>query len=363
MQVTINRNNLLDWLSVVEKAIPSKAPFSAIDGVYMRIKGDGLVLCANNLEMAIRLFARGLESSGEGAVVLPRQFVQVIKQVPGNKVDITVKDNKAVVISGKSRFKLNCVSADEFPVVDNTYLDKPSFKIEGRLLKEMIAKTTFCVANSTANHIFQGVFISNDGGKLICLASDTHRLAWYEKIQINFLEPFGVIVPGKLIEDVGRIVNDNDNIKIYISDNRMVFVVNEYTISIMLLSGKYPDFSKIFPKKAATIINANKQTLIDVLSRARILTDNQNEMISLTISGDIFTVSAQSEAGKMSEELQVQVRGESLKQFFINVKYMLDGVKALDGNELHIKFNGDSGAVVMNDDAFKYLALPIKPNK
>jgi len=359
MQVTIKRNNLLDWLSVVERAIPGKSSFAPVEGVYMSMEGGSLTFCANDLEMAIRLSTIDVKGDGAGATVLPKRFVQIAKQLPGDEVKITIKDDRAVIKSGSSKFKLNCMDAESFPIFDEGYVEKPSFNVEGQALKEMIGKTTFCVAGSPANPVFQGVYVSNHSGNIVCMASDTYRLACYKKMRVDYHESFEAIIPGKLLAGVGRIIGDNDIVKIYVGGGELVFTVNDYVISTRILDGKYPDLKQAFPKNPETKVVIDQQLFASTINRARILANKQSEMISLSIS-DVLTVESQSEVGKMNEELPIQVEGEPLDRLLINAKYLLEGVKAFDEKDLCIEFNGEFGAVVIKEDGFKYLALPIK---
>ncbi len=226
----------------------------------------------------------------------------------------------------------------------------------------MIIKTTFCVANHAGNPVFSGVLMVNnpDGEGFVCVASDTYRLAWYEKVKINADEPFKILVPGKLLAEVGKIIKDDDTVKVYITEKDLVFVVSEYVISIRLLEGRYPNLSHIFPKEAETKIKVNGHDFTDTLNRAELVAEGHNRLCSLSIT-DVLRVEAGSEIGKMNEELPVEVEGEPLEQILINAKYVLDGVKAFD-EDVNIEFNGMFGPVVMKEEGFKYLVLPIKKN-
>jgi DNA polymerase-3 subunit beta len=359
MQVTINRNDLLEWLSVVERAIPGKSSFAPVEGVYMSMEGDSLTFCANDLEMAIRLSTIDVKGDGAGATVLPKRFVQIAKQLPGDEVKITIKDDRAVIKSGSSKFKLNCMDAESFPIFDEGYVEKPSFNVEGQALKEMIGKTTFCVAGSPANPVFQGVYVSNHSGNIVCMASDTYRLACYKKMRVDCHESFEAIIPGKLLAEVGRIVSDSDKIKVYIGNNELVFTVNDYAISARLLDGKYPDLKRAFPENPETKIKIDQQLFASTINRARLLANKQSEMISLSIA-DVLEIKSQSEVGQMNEELPIHVEGEPLEQLFINAKYLLEGVKAFDDKDLHIDFHGETGPIIVKEAGFRYLVLPIK---
>ena len=359
MQIVINRNKLVENLSVLEMALPGRISFALIEGVYMNREGDSLTLCANDLEMAIKLSTRDAKGDGEGATVLPKKFVQIVKQLPDNEVKITIKDDKAVIESGKSRFKLNCIDADEFPVLDDGYMGNPSFEIEGRAIKVMIRKVAFCVSADIDRPVFMGVHITNEEGVLSCMASDTYRLSWYKNLKIDYAEPFEILVPGALLTKVGKIVNDDDNVRVHIDSSELVFVTDDYVVSARLIDGKYPDLKKALPKNPETQIVINKQALSDAINRARLVIGKQHDAVTLSIADD-FTIKAQSEIGKMSEELPIAFKGNKLERIILNARFLLEGVKAIDGDKIYIDFHDETGPAIIKETGFRYLVLPIK---
>lgn len=363
MKIRANCIDLLNKLSVVEKGLPTKTSIPAIEGIYIEKKGGNLTLCSNNLEMVVKTTfpVNEIGNEDEGATILPKKFIDIVKQLPDSEVEITLdKDNKAEIKSGKSKFNLNCMDAEEYPVFDENYEDKPFFELEGSLLKDMIKKTTFCVSNDVGKPAFAGVLMSNNAKEgFICVASDTYRLAWYEKLQINFTEHLRILVPGRLLAEVGRIVRDDDIVKAYIMEKNLVFIVNEYVISIRLLEEKYPDLSSVFPEGAETRFKINRRDLIQMLNRADLLVTGHSKACSLGIT-DVLKVEAGSEIGKMSEELSIDVEGGELEEVCINTRFMLDGLKVVDNENISIEFNGAFGPIVIKDEGFKYLVLPIK---
>lgn len=361
MLVVINKSELLDKLSLVERAIPGRANFALIDGIYVKMEGDSLTLCANNLEMAIKASTGLVNGEGGEAVIFPKRFIQIAKQLPGDKVEITVKDDRATVKSGNSVFKLNCINAEEFPLFDESYQEKPFFEVEGQALKEMFSKTAFCVAIDMNKQIFQGVLMQNDAEEgLTCIATDTYRLSMYEELKIEYPEPFEIIVPGKLLNEVGKIIADNDIVRVYVDGKEIFFTTNDYKISCGLLNGKFPDLKNAFPKNAQTGVKVNKHDLSATIGRAMLLSEKGKSMVSLSIGEEEITVKTQSESGAMNESLPIGFKGETIEQVLINGRFLVEGMKAFDKDDLTIWFSGDTGPVVIGGKGFKHLMLPIK---
>lgn len=69
------------------------------------------------------------------------------------------------------------------------------------------------------------------------------------------------------------------------------------------------------------------------------------------------------EIGKVSEEIQVeQIDGEELKISF-SAKYVMDALKALEGNEISVDFTGAMRPFVIrtkDDDSMLQLILPVR---
>lgn len=362
MLVVINKSELLDKLSLVERAIPGRANFALIDGIYVKMEGDSLTLCANNLEMAIKASTRLVNGESGEATIFPKRFIQIAKQLPVDKVEITVEDNRAVIKSGNSVFKLNCINAEEFPLFDESYQEKPFFEVEGQALKEMFSRTTFCVSIDASKPIFQGVLMQNDAEEgLTCMATDTYRLSMYEELKIEYPEPFEIIVPGKLLNEVGKIIADDDIVRVYIDNREIFFITTDCKTSCRLLDGKFPDLKNAFPKNAQTGVKVNKHDLSATIGRAMLLSEKGKGLsVSLSISEEEITVKTQSESGAMNESLPIEFRGEAIEKIDINGRFLVEGMRAFDKDDLTIWFSGDTGPVVIGGKGFKHLMLPIK---
>lgn len=359
MRIKVNRADLLDKIYVVGRALQGKSRIPSLDGIYISKQGDDLILCANNLEMAIKTVEKNINGEGEFAAVLPKNFMQVVRQLPDVDVEIAVQDNKAEIISGRSKFSLNCLSdADEFPLFNEDYKDNPVVALSGSVLKNLVRKTVFCVSSGIYRVPFNGVLINNDGGSLVCMSSDTYRLARYE-VQANIPRTFKIIIPGKFLSEVGKIVKDEDFVKLYIGESNVVFVAGNYEVSIILLDGEYPDCEGVFPRKTQTKIKVKKLMFANMLNRANLLTPEGNKVLALSVN-DKLRVEAANETGRMNEEIPVVTEGKPLEKILLNAQFLGDIVKVVDNEELSIEFNGAFGPAVIKDENFRYLVLPIK---
>lgn len=361
MQFAIEQRALVDKLSIVERAIPGKVSMAILDSIYLGKEGDSITLRSNNLEMAINVSVEGVDGLGDGKTVLPKQFIQAVKQLPGPDINIQVEKNIVTAESGSAKFRLSCADADDFPVDSNDYAGMLNLKMKGSTLKNIVRKTAFCIADDIARPLFRGMLIQMDSdGKLLCYATDTYRLAKYESAKGSpSLQPFGVIVPGRMLLDVAKIVDNEDIIDIYIAESNVTFIVNDCVISVRLVDGKFPNIDHVFPSEPKTQIAVERQAFINAMDRVRLISNN----VSLSIADSVMGIVSESDTGRMDEELPVTFEGEAIEKVIFNAKFWLEGAKAFDGDELRIKLHGDVGPAVIEEDNYKYLVLPIKLNR
>ena len=84
IQLTCDRQQLVEAVSNVQRAVSSKSSVPALEGILLKAERDGMTLCGFDLElgMTTRLPARIEES---GSVILgARLFSDIIRRLPGD---------------------------------------------------------------------------------------------------------------------------------------------------------------------------------------------------------------------------------------------------------------------------------------
>ncbi len=374
MQIKANRAELIQKCSIIEHAMPRRSDISSlpcINGIHAEKKGNILTLTTNNLEMAIKTRMEvdgngaGDSNDGTGATILNKKFIPVLKKLPDVEVELFVDEdsNRANIKCGKSEFNLSGMDAEEFPEFTETYKTWQTVKLDAKELLDIIDKTTYCVSADSGKQAFQGVLFFCKENKLICMSSDTYRLVRYAK-EFSTDQSFRVLIPGKALSEVARIVMDDDGaITMYIGDSEVVFEHDDYTVSCRLFNSRdYPDLEHVFPKEAKTTLNASPALFGKILDRATLVADMD---LCISINDGMMTVKAEEETGSMKEELSVEVMsGEELERVFFAPKFLLEPLRRFGGNGyLEIQFNGEFGPCIMQDENYKCLVLPIKKER
>ena len=376
MKFDILRDRLLDGLNDVMKAVSSKTTIPILTGIKIDVTNEGVSLTGSDADITIQTFIP-VEENGQqiinitetGSIVLQaRMFNEIIRKLPTNEVEIEITKNFATTIrSGKSEFNLIGLDATEYPQLPEVAADK-QFSIPADLLKSIIRETGFAVATSESRPVLTGVNWKVEANELICVATDSHRLA-RRKVNLENLptDVTSVVIPGKSLSELSKILDDTNNpVQIVLTNQQVLFKTDDVLFFSRLLEGNYPDTSRLIPDDFKTSITINGKSLLQAIDRASLLAreDRNNVVRFETLENQTIEVSSNSpEIGKVEEQIQVEnLEGETLKISF-SAKYMMEALKAIDSQDVVIEFTGAMRPFILRsalDDAILQLILPVR---
>ncbi len=377
MKITIQKQQLVEAVQYVSKAVSSKTTIPILTGIKMVTDRNGVTFIASDSDISIQYYVAvekedrvQIEIEREGSIVLPnRYFSDIVRKLPQNDVTITVEDRFATMIqSGKSEFHLMGMDPDEFPRLPQIHEDRV-FSIQSDLLKSMIRQTAFAVSTSETRPVLTGILWTLETGKLRFVATDSIRLAVREAmVETNEKLSFNnVIIPGKALSELAKLLNDtNELIDIVVTDNQVLVKTGELQFYTRLLEGTYPDTSRIIPSSGKIKLIVKTKSLLDSIERASLIAkEGQNNIVKLvTKDSNLIEVSSNAaEIGKVSEEVIVEeMTNEELKISF-NAKYMIDALRVMDCQTVEINFTGAMSPFVIKPIEHPWvlqLILPIR---
>lgn len=376
MRFIIQRDRLVQSVQDVMKAVTSRTTIPILTGIKIVVTEDGVTLTGSDSDISIESFIPKEEAGDElveikqtGSIVLQAKFFsEIVKKLPTDTVEIDVQNHfQTVIRSGKSEFNLNGLDAEEYPHLPQIE-EQNAFKIRTDLLKVLIRQTVFAVSTSETRPVLTGVNWRVENGELICIATDSHRLALRKaKVDIENDVNYNVVIPGKSLNELSKILDDtNDLVDIVITENQVLFKAKHLLFFSRLLEGNYPDTTRLIPSESKTEVTVNTKEFLQSIDRASLLArEGRNNVVKFsTIEEKVIEVSSNTpEIGKVVEELQAQaITGEELKISF-SAKYVMDALKALEGQEIKISFTGAMRPFIiqpLNDDSILQLILPVR---
>ncbi|MDT0893327.1 DNA polymerase III subunit beta [Staphylococcus pseudintermedius] len=374
MEFSIQRDYFITQLNDTLKAISPRATLPILTGIKIDATNEGIVLTGSDSEISIEITIPNQVDGQEiinvvepGSVVLPgRFFVDIIKKLPGKEVKLSTNEQfQTLITSAHSEFNLSGLDPDQYPLLPQVSSDD-ALQLPVKVLKNIIAQTNFAVSTSETRPVLTGVNWLIQQNELLCTATDSHRLAVRKLKLEEEIEDKNVIIPGKALAELNKIMTDSeDHIDIFFASNQVLFRVGNVNFISRLLEGHYPDTSRLFPENYEVKLGLNNSDFYHAIDRASLLArEGGNNVIKLSTGDTQIELSSTSpEIGTVKEEVTANdVEGGNLKISF-NSKYMMDALKAIDNEEVEVEFFGTMKPFILkpkDDDTVTQLILPIR---
>ena len=367
MKFAINRSQLLNTLNIVSKAVSSKNPLNILRGIKFSLTNEGLTLTASDSDISI-ISKINTENNitlfEEGEVVLDAKFIlEIVRKIESDIIQFeTIEENVINIFDNYSNFSLNCMIAQDYPNID---LSKGinEVTISSKELSSIINKTSFAASDKETRPILTGINLKSHDHLLETVATDSYRLA-KTVIAIDSDANFEVTLPAKVLNEVNKIIEEQDNVTINISDAKVIFTFKDTIISTRVISGAYPNTNKLIPASFDYELATMAPSLINAIDRASLLSSDRNNVVKLSMKQDGVSISSRSqEVGSAKETISTfGYKGEPLGISF-TAKYVIDAIRSLGSDEIVLYFNGDMKPFVIkakNDESCVQLVLPVR---
>lgn len=370
MKLTINRDYFLKGLTIVAKAISPKSPLPVLTNIKLELNDKGLVLIGSNNDLAIENiipFNVGdieiIRDYEKGAILLANKFItEIIRRIEGEEVSLEVIDDTIVQINdGKSEFTLNSIDAKEYPEID--------LEVEGIELNfnkdkfiEMVDQTAFAASTKDTRPTLKAVNFECIDNLLTMTATDSARLA---KKRINLDCPnFKINIPATVLVEVRHLIENANEIKLAITNQKVLFLFDNTVISSRLIDGEYPNTNHFFNHSFSYYLEASSQELISAMERVSLLSVERENVIDLIMTEDSVEISARSsQIGSAVESLKnFQYTGERL-QISFNSVYVMQAIKATKSEDVTIAFMGEMKPFVIKnvkDESLVQFVTPLR---
>ena len=365
MDFKIKRIELLNALTKVSRAVSIKSPLPVLTGIKFDLKEDELILTGSDSDITIQTSIQdNIEIIKPGSVVLSSRYIlEIIKKIDSEEVHIFIVDGTLTRIEGaNSRFDLNGTSYIDYPRID---LNKTGVNLQMKStdLKEAIEQTSFATSEKETRPVLTGVNFKAKNHVLECIATDSYRLA-KRILNIDSDISFNIIIPKKSLIEISRIIEKDELIDLYVSDRKVLFVFDHVLIQTRLIDGTFPDTSRLIPDSFDYSMSIDSTSLLNSIDRASLLTNEQTNIVKLTMNQDTVILSSFSqEIGSVEENLsRAFYKGEPLKISF-SARYLTDAIKSINGQKVRVLFTGEMKPFIIKDferEDIIQLVLPVR---
>ncbi|MEZ5503058.1 MAG: DNA polymerase III subunit beta [Halioglobus sp.] len=369
MKFSISRDSLVKSLNLVAGVVERRQTLPILANVLLVLEQDRLSLTGTDLE--VELVGRmQLQAAGDsGEVTVPaRKLLDICKSLPeGSEIHFSVKENKATVKSGRSRFTLSTLPAREFPNVEDS-IGTHQITLKQGQLRRLIERTGFAMAQQDVRYYLNGMLWELDNKKVLrVVATDGHRLAMCtlpEKVKVNGEGGTQVILPRKGVLELARLLmEDNEDIAITIGSNHIRAATNDFTFTSKLVDGKFPDYQRVLPRSPDKILMGSRQELRQAFTRTAILSNEKYRGVRLKLTKNSLDIVANNPEQEEAEEtVSVEYAGEPLEIGF-NVSYLLDVLGVLTGDQVKLSLADPNSSALLEESESGdslYVVMPMR---
>jgi len=367
MKLICSKKVLVENIALVSRAATSRSQMQILECVLLIADGDGFRMLCNDLELCIESGNIEAEIIEVGSIALDcKVFFDIVRRLPGDEVEITLEANNMTIIrSLKSEYKILGQTGDEFPKPPVIEKEQP-YAIAAGQLRDLIRQTNFSVSTDDTKPLLTGELIEIDENYIKMIAVDGFRISLRQfKLDTPNKEPISAVIPGKTLNEIARILEDDTIATIYFADRSLLFELEGCTITSRLIEGDFIKYENMLSKDFITKVLTDRNALIDSVERATLITkDAKKNPVRLKLEDGRLIITSNSELGIAYDELAVMQDGQNLELSF-NPRFITDVLKALDDDKVELNFATTSPTSpctikVEGSEDYNYLILPTR---
>ena len=366
MKIICEQSKLINGVNIVLKAVPSKTTMEILDCIKIKVRNGKIILIGNDMSLGIETVVQGDIAEEGDVVVNAKTFSDIIRNLPDNDVVLTSDDNNINIRCENCNYNIPVRNASDYP--DLPSIEKNKFAVISQFtLRNMIRQTVFSIGSETeAMKIMTGELLEIKGRKMRLVALDGHRIS-VRNVELD--EEYGdckVIIPGKTLNELVKIVTGDikDKIKIYFSQNHILFEMEDTIILSRLIEGEYYLVDNMLSGDFETKVHINKKKISECIERASLLIkESDRKPLIFNYTQNEVDVKIKTQVGNYEDKIDIEKIGNDILIAF-NPKFLLDALKVIDDEEIDIYLmNIKSPCIIKDkDETYMYLILPLNFN-
>jgi DNA polymerase-3 subunit beta len=388
MKLICRQSDLSSGLSLVSRAVSSRPTHPVLGNVLLEADADKnyLRLTAFDLSLGIQSsFTADVQQSGR--ITLPAKLLNdIVSRLPDGDITLAIDPDEGsgdsyltTITSESGRFQIRGLDADDFPALPTVEGVKPLL-LPVATLNEGLRGALFAASTDETKQVLTGVHIKGSSDSLEFAATDGHRLAVVEAptqiendegeavVTGSDLADFAVTIPARALRELERMVasqGNSDLVSLVVNDTQVIFELGDQRLTSRKLEGAYPAYDQLIPRQFSRTVTMERKRLITSLERVSVLADQKNNLVTFTLqtpSNQLQLAVEAQDLGHGEESMGAEIIGEG-GQIAFNIKYLMDGLKALPSNDIQMQLNEGNQPVIftpLGGLKMTYLVMPVR---
>ena len=382
MKVVCSQSELNGALQLVSRAVATRPTHPVLANVLLTADAGSNRLSLTGFDLSLGIqtsLAASVETSG--AITLPARLLgEIVSRLSSDSpVTLAVEDSgeQVQLTSLSGSYQMRGMSADDYPDLPMVESGM-TLKLQPERLVQALKGTLFASSADEAKQLLTGVHLKFNQRALEAAATDGHRLAVLnveDALQDEAVtdavddDGFAVTLPSRSLREVERLMaswRSDEPVSLFCDRGQVVFLAADQMVTSRTLEGTYPNYGQLIPDGFTRTFGMDRRALIAALERIAVLADQHNNVVKFSSQPEDGVVQISADAqdvGSGSESLPANLEGDAM-QIAFNVRYLLDGLKAMGSDRIVLHCNAPTTPAVLRSDdaseAFTYLVMPVQ---
>jgi len=352
MKIIIPKQDLLDAVNKVKTVVSAKSALPILSHILVEAEKGRIRLSATDLKVSIECSV-DCEVKKQGSMTVSSQrLASILAELPDADITLELGESNVIRLEcGKIHTRLFSMSPEEFPPIRQLE-DVEPLVLPQKLLKGIFDRTSFAICTDQARYNLTGLLIELKSGALTAVATDGRRMSLYREDEgIVDGVKVKVIVPGKMIQELMRLLGDDGDVNVYLGENQAAFEFESLRLTTALIEGTFPNYEMVVPQKHDKVVKLSTPQLLEAVRRTRTMTNEKFNSVRFKLDDGVLKLSVVTpEVGEYEEEIAVDYAGDSMEIAF-NPDFLVDILKHLDTEMTQVVLKDAMSPGILKPDA------------
>lgn len=362
MKFSLSKEKLLSGLQTVQNVVNTRTTLPILSNVLLEAREGRLRLSTSDLDVSV---SGSVEATieREGVTTLPaRRLATIVRELPAAEIFVEVDGkNVASIRCGQSFFKINGLPEEEFPPLPR-FEQAKVFTLKQKDLRDGLRKTSYAISTDETRYVLNGILFSFKEEKLTMVATDGRRLALVDlEVEFPRSQEVDMIVPTKCITELVRLLGDEGDLTLSVTDNQLAFEIGTTRLISKLVEGNYPNYRQVIPSEPKERVTLEREMFLAAVHRVSLLASEKSNSVKLVFTkNNIEIVANTPDIGEAHESLPVTYKGKEFSIAF-NPDFLQAPLRALPNEEVYLDLIDEmSPGVIKINTPFLYVLMPMR---
>ncbi len=362
MKFSVSKEKLLAGLQTVQNVVSTRTTLPILSNVLLQATGSHLRLTTTDLDVGVSGVTEAQIDREGGATLPARRLATIVRELPAAEVQVEIDSkNIASIRCGQSFFKILGLPEEEFPPLPR-FDEAKTFSISQQALKDALKKTSYAISTDETRYVLNGILFSFKENKLTMVATDGRRLALVDlEMEFPRSHEADIIVPTKCVTELARLLGDEGDVKMSVSENQVAFEIGPTVLVSKLIEGNYPNYRQVIPGDAKERVTLERELFLNAVHRVALLSSEKSNSVKLVFSKNNIEIAANTpDVGEARESLAAAYKGPEFSIAF-NPEFLQAPLRNLSNDEVYLDLIDEmSPGVIKIQSPFLYVLMPMR---